>query len=175
MDLINKIQALLFLSGDPIDIKELESFFNIDNEKIIEKLNTLKHQLKDSGLEIKIFDEKKVQMTTNAKYGETIHKFFYPDAKPKKLTKAALETITIIAYKQPITKSEIEAIRGVNVEKVLTTLEERDLIEICGKKNTIGTPNLYRVTESFFDYVGINNIEELPRYKEVKNGQHTVE
>ncbi len=175
MDLKNKIEVLLFVAGEALDIKELEKFFNIENAQIIEKLCEMQEEFSNRGLIIKIFDNKKVQLMSNPKYGETIHKFFHPEAKPKKLTKAALETITIIAYKQPITKAEIEAIRGVNVEKVLSTLEEKDLVEICGKKNTIGSPNLYKVTDSFFAYIGIKSIEELPHYEEVKNGQHATE
>lgn len=162
------------MSGEPIDIIELKKFFNIEEERLIEKLENLKEIKKNSGINIKIFDNGKIQMSTNPKYGETILNFFNPESKPKKLTKAALETITIIAYKQPVTKGEIESIRGVNVEKVLATLEEKNLIEICGKKNTIGNPNLYRVTEDFLSYVGIDKIEDLPEYEGVKNGIDTV-
>lgn len=77
-----------------------------------------------------------------------------------------METLAIIAYKGPITKTEIEQIRGVNVEKTMTNLLEKNLIYISGKKKTIGTPNLYEVTEDFYSYLNINGKEELPGFEQ---------
>ncbi|NLK62248.1 MAG: SMC-Scp complex subunit ScpB [Fusobacteria bacterium] len=175
MQIINKIEVILFISGDAVDIKDLSDYFNMKNSEILKILYELKGEKKNSGIIIKIYDDTKVQMLTNPDYGKDIIDFFSQETKPKKLTKAALETVTIIAYKQPITKGEIEAIRGVNVEKVLTTLEEKNLIEICGKKHTIGTPNLYCVTDEFLNYIGITKICDLPSYEDVKNGTYKIE
>lgn len=172
MDLMNKIEAILFISGKPVSIKEIASSFGIDIEEIKKSVKEMERLKKESGLNIKIFEDDTIQMVTNPYYGKAVSDFFNPEAKPKKLTKAALETLAITAYNQPVTKAEIESIRGVNVEKVLTTLEEKNLIEICGKKNTIGTPNLYRVTDEFLSYFGIREVYELPEYKEVKDGKN---
>lgn len=171
IELMNKIEAILFISGKPVTLKEIAAVFNITAEEISRVLNEMEQMKKNSGLNIKIFDDGTVQMVTNPYYGKAVSDFFNPEAKPKKLTKAALETLAITAYNQPVTKSEIESIRGVNVEKVIATLEEKNLIEICGKKNTIGTPNLYRVTDEFLSYFGIETVEELPEYRAVQIGK----
>ncbi len=171
MELINKIEAILFISGKSVNIRDIALTFGMSFEEIKNAVIEMEKLKRDSGLNIKIFEDDTVQMITNPYYGKSVSEFFTPEAKPKKLTKAALETLAITAYNQPVTKGEIESIRGVNVEKVLATLEEKNLIEICGKKNTIGTPNLYRVTDEFLSYFGIKEVGELPEYKEVSIGK----
>lgn len=84
----------------------------------------------------------------------------------KKLTQAALETLSVIAYKQPVTKSEIEIIRGVNCDYTVQKLMERDLVELKGRSEEVGRPLLYGTTENFLDYFGMNSLEELPKLKE---------
>ena len=105
-------------------------------------------------------------LVSNPLYGEDVKRFFNPEMKIKKLTRSTMETLAIIAYKGPITKTEIEQIRGVNVEKTMTNLLEKNLIYISGKKKTIGTPNLYEVTEDFYSYLNINGKEELPGFEQ---------
>lgn len=162
----NKIEAILFLSGRPVEIKELQIFFNKTKNEILKILKELKEEKSTTGINIKINLEN-VEIITNPKYGEELAKFFNKKEKPKKLTTAALETLAIIAYNQPVTKLTMENIRGVKVDKTISTLEERELIRICGKKETIGNPNLYEVTEEFLSYMEINTLEELPKYNEV--------
>ena len=82
------------------------------------------------------------------------------------LSKAALEVLAIIAYKQPLTRIEVDAIRGVNSSGTMATLQAFDLIEVIGKKEVIGNPNLYATTNHFLDYIGINTLEELPEINE---------
>jgi len=89
--------------------------------------------------------------------------------KPAKLSKAALETLAIIAYKQPITKPEIEAIRGVTIDGVLKTLVERDLIRILGRKPEVGRPILYGTSRDFLEYFGFKDLSELPTLKEIES------
>ena len=89
-----------------------------------------------------------------------------PELKIKKLTKPTMETLAIIAYKGPVTKGEIEQIKGVSVEKTIANLLEKNLIYISGKKKAIGTPNLYEVTEDFYSYLNISEKSELPGYSQ---------
>ncbi|OQY09148.1 MAG: SMC-Scp complex subunit ScpB [Fusobacteriia bacterium 4572_132] len=166
MKLKNKIEAILFLSKNPIEIKEFELFFKKTKSEIHKILKELKEEKRNTGINIKL-NKETVEIITNPKYGEVLAKFFNKKEKPKKLTTAALETLAIIAYNQPVTKLTMENIRGVNVDKTLSTLEERDLIRVCGKKETIGSPNLYEVTEEFLSYMEIKAIDELPKYNEV--------
>lgn len=169
IEIAQNLEALLFMSGKPLEFEEVRKYFGISKDEMRNIIETLKAEKENSGINIKIYDNMEIQAVTNPKCGEAVMKYFNPDAKPKKLSKAALETIAIIAYNQPVTKGEIESIRGVNIEKVLTGLEERSFVKIVGKKTTIGTPNLYGITNEFKDYIGIKNIEELPDYEEVKN------
>ncbi len=170
MELKNKIEAILFLAEKPIEIKGLQMFFEKTKNEILKILKELKKEKLKTGINIKL-EKYNVEMITNPKCGEVILNFFNKKEKPKKLTKASLETLAIIAYNQPVTKLVIENIRGVKVDKTLSTLEERELIRVCGKKETIGSPNLYEVTEEFLSYMEINEINELPKYNEVKNGK----
>ena len=106
--------------------------------------------------------------STNPLYGEIINNYFEQETKPKKLSSASIETLSIIAYKQPITKSEIESIRGVSVDRIISNLEERKFVRNCGKQETGRRANLYEVTSKFLSYLGIKNVGELPDYNLLK-------
>lgn len=173
MDLINKLEAILFLFGEEIEVERLEKFFEVDRELMIESLGKLKAQKENTGINLKIKDGK-VSFITNPLYGEILFNFFNPKAKPKKLSKAALETLTIIAYRQPVSKPDIERIRGVNVDGIIGTLEEKELIECIGAQDGMGRAKKYIVTENFLKYLNIRNLEDLPNYKEVNNGRETT-
>ncbi|SHH06709.1 SMC-Scp complex subunit ScpB [Tepidibacter thalassicus] len=158
------IEAILFVFSDPISAKEIKDIINIDiNKKDIENiLEELKGEYKEEkrGMQIlKIQD--KYQMGTNKEYEEYIRKLFEPKKK-KSLTQATLETLTIIAYKQPITKVEIEEIRGVKCDKAISTLIEYNLIKEAGRLNRIGKPIIYKTTDEFLKLFGLEKIEELP-------------
>ena len=163
----NKIEAILFLGGEEIKIKELCKFFSISYENILKILYEFKGEKKHSGINIEISDET-VYLVSNPKYGEVISNFFEQEKRPRKLSSSALETLSIIAYNQPITKSEIELIRGVNVDNIVYNMEGKNFIKVCGKKETIGRPNLYKITDKFLGYLGIDSVDELPNYYEIK-------
>lgn len=170
MEIVYELEAILFLYGDELEIERLEKFFNISREEMIETLGKLKALKEKSGVNLKIKDGM-VSLVTNPEYGETLFNFFNPKPKPKKLSKAALETLTIIAYRQPVSKSEMEKIRGVKVDGVVSSLEEKDLIYVSGIKEGIGKAKLYSVTDNFLKYLKIKSLEELPNYSEVRNGR----
>lgn len=164
MKIKQDIEAIIFLSGDGVKIKDLAKFFSFSFVETMDILTEMKNEKFDTGINL-IFEDEKVCFVTNPNCGETVSNFFEPESKPKKISAAALETVSIIAYKQPVTKSEIEAIRGVSIERIVQTLEERKFIRVCGKKESIGRPNIYEVTENFLAYLGIKSVEELPNYK----------
>lgn len=166
-NLKEKIEAILFIGGEDIKIKDLSKFFKIPIDKLIPIIYELKGERKSSGINIEITDTH-IYLVSNPKYGGVINNFFEQEKKPKKLSGATLETLSIIAYNQPITKSEIESIRGVNVDSIIGNLESRNFVRICGKKETVGRPNLYEVTEKFLGYLGIDYVDELPNYQEIK-------
>ncbi len=163
--LSERVETLVFLSKDMLSIEELAKFFEVNNDEMKEIVLKLKEDRKETGINIKI-ENNIVSLVSNPLFGEDVKKFFNPEMKLKKLSKSTMETLAIIAYKGPITKGEIEKIRGVGVEKVMSNLLEKNLVYISGKKKSIGTPNLYEVTEDFYSYLNIKNKDELPGYEQ---------
>ena len=159
------VETIVFLSKEQLTIEELAKFYEVELSKMEEILLNLKEKRKTSGINVKI-ENGIIMLVSNPLYGEDVKRFFNPEMKIKKLTRSTMETLAIIAYKGPITKTEIEQIRGVNVEKTMTNLLEKNLVYISGKKKTIGTPNLYEVTEDFYSYLNINGKEELPGFEQ---------
>jgi segregation and condensation protein B len=164
-NLEDRVETIVFLSKEQLTIEELAKFYEVELSKMEEILSNLKEKRKTSGINVKI-ENGIIMLVSNPLYGEDVKRFFNPEMKIKKLTRSTMETLAIIAYKGPITKTEIEQIRGVNVEKTMTNLLEKNLVYISGKKKTIGTPNLYEVTEDFYSYLNINGKEELPGFEQ---------
>ena len=156
-----KLEAIIFLSKEMITIKELAQFYGMENFEMEEVLNNLREKRKNTGINLKI-ENGIVCLVSNPLFGSDVKRFFNPEMKLKKLSRSAMETLAIIAYKGPITKAEIEQIRSVGVDKTMSNLLERKLIYISGRKKTAGTPNLYEVTDDFYSYLNIRNREELP-------------
>ncbi len=163
--LLERLETIIFLSKDPLSVEELSKFFNIDCIEMKTSILKLKENRRETGINIKIENDF-VSLVSNPLFGEDVKNFFNPEMKLKKLSKSTMETLAIIAYKGPITKGEIEKIRGVGVEKVMSNLLEKNLIYISGKRKSIGTPNLYEVTEDFYSYLNIKNKDELPGYEQ---------
>lgn len=107
------------------------------------------------------------RFATRHEYAEWVRRLFDPGSRPR-LSQAALETLAIVAYKQPATRAELESIRGVNVDAVLGTLVDRDLVTIAGRAEGIGRPLLYRTTDHFLEYFGLPGLDALPRPEELE-------
>lgn len=162
------IEAVMFAYGDPIGIKELNTIINdeLSSKEIEIMLNDLinEYQEEERGLQI-IKLEDKYQMCTNTKYANFINKIVEPQKK-KSLSQATLETLTIIAYKQPITKLEIENIRGVKCDKAISTLCDNNLIVEAGRLEKIGRPIIYKTTDEFLKSLELEKLEDLPALDE---------
>lgn len=156
-----KVEAIIFLSKEMVTVKELAQFYRMENFEMEKILLSLKEKRKSTGINLKI-ENGIVNLVSNPLFGFDIKRFFNPEMKLKKLSRSTMETLAIIAYKGPITKTEIEQIRSVSVDKTMSNLLERKLIYISGRKKTAGTPNLYEVTEDFYSYLNICSREELP-------------
>ena len=156
--------------GNSID----EQQANIDEEKLQVIIDGLIDKYSSDNFS---FELRKIgggfQFLTKAPYHESISILLNLKEK-KRLSAAALETLSIIAYKQPITKSEIEQIRGVSADYSIHKLLEKDLIEIAGKRDSSGNPVLYEVSQTFLEYFGINSTSDLPQPKEVEPNTENV-
>ena len=172
------IEAMLFSTGSIVTIKDIMNAIEIgseDIEKIMQKMK-IKYDSKNSGIEL-IKVEDGYQLCTKKEYYEYIYPLFDNRTKPA-ISNAALETLSIIAYNPKITRSEIEAIRGVNSDGTIYKLLEYDLIEDAGKLDIPGRPMSYKVTKNFLKMFGISNLDELPelpRYKLDENEQIVIE
>ncbi|MDD7410442.1 MAG: SMC-Scp complex subunit ScpB [Fusobacterium gastrosuis] len=177
MSIKNQVEAIIFLGGDENKIKDLAKHFAISISDMLKILEELKDDRKDTGINVEV-DGDIVYLTTNPLFGDSINRYFEQEKKLKKLSAAAIETLSIIAYRQPITKAEIENIRGVSVDRIIYTLEERKFVRNCGRQESGRKANLYEVTDRFLAYLGIKNINELPDYyilKEKLNGRNETE
>jgi segregation and condensation protein B len=169
------IEALIFASEDSISASELiKAIKGIDGEEIqisssdiencVEELNS---KYEAENLSVKIIKiSNGFLFATKPEYAKYVG-YLSSEKSKRRLSQAALETLAIIAYKQPITKPEIESIRGVNSDYMLNTLLEKDLITISGRAETIGRPLLYITTNEFLKYFGLNNINDLPKPREI--------
>ena len=160
------LESLLFINERPIEVSELTQILEISRKEIEAELDllSLEYQKRASGICIvKIAGG--YQMCS-APDNEIWVKKMYQERTKQKLSIASLETLAVIAYKQPITRVEIEAVRGVNADGVVRKLSDFGLIKIAGKKDVIGKPFLYITTRKFLEYFGINSLKDLPKLEE---------
>ena len=163
------IESLLFISGEPMTIDSIKKITEIDKNKIDVLVKELisDYSHRNSGLLV-IEVAEGVQMVTNPASSPYIKKLI-STAVPTKLSQPSIETLSIIAYKQPIIKAEIEAIRGVNSDGVVKTLLERRMLKILGRKEVPGRPLMYGTTKDFLQYFGLKDLTELPTLKELSD------
>ena len=163
------IEALIFASDKPLSAKQIKDIVgDIDTRNIRKLINDLKQEYIDSERSFEITEVAGgFQFTTIPAYGRWLKKL-YNIRQSDYLTGPSLETLAIIAYKQPVTKADMEFIRGVSVDGVINNLLQKGFIKITGKKDVVGRPFLYGTTNSFLQYFGLNSIEELPALLEFK-------
>jgi len=164
----NIIEALLFASDTPITIQKLKEILELDSVRDIRKgIDDLKNHYSKTESAMTIIEVAGgFQIVSREDFASYVQKL-YKGRQASRLTQRALETLAIIAYKQPITKNEIENIRGVNVDGVVRTLLERNLVSIEGRQKAPGNPLLYGTTRYFLEYFGLNSLEALPKLKEI--------
>lgn len=172
------IEAMLFAAGREVSVKEIMNALELgaeDIDKIVLKMKS-EYEARNSGIEI-IKVDNSYQLCTKKEYYEYIYPLFDNRAKPN-ISNAALETLAIIAYNPNITRSQIEAIRGVSADGTVYKLLEFDLIEEAGRLDAPGRPTMYKVTSKFMKMFGISSLEELPdlpRYKLDENEQIVID
>ena len=175
------VEAIIFASEEPVSLNTLYKILikndynkkndnkNIDIFDLAENTdddNTLEHNFKPEDFLSIINISGGYQFATKSEYGELIQRLIKYKTK-RKLTQASLETLAIIAYKQPITKAEIEQIRGVSSGDVINSLIEKKFVDIVGRKDTIGRPLLFGTTPDFLKFFGLNSLQDLPELKEL--------
>lgn len=155
------IEAILFAAGRPVSEEELATILSVEKEHIRLLLAQMKDAMEEKGRGLTILEiAEGYQLCTKADYAESVAAL--AEIQPNRLSKAALETLSVIAFKQPITRAEIEQIRGVQVDRVLQNLLDKELIKELGRKEVIGRPILYGTTEVFLNCFGMTSLADLP-------------
>jgi segregation and condensation protein B len=183
MSLIRVIEALLFSAQKPLSTKEIvevlrraggedefspNEFAKVREAEVAAALEQLKIECIEQQRAFQLSEKAEGwQFATDPKYAQWVRELF-PTAKPARLTAPALETLAIIAYRQPITRADVEAVRGVNIDGVLQTLMERGLVKIAGRAEIPGRPLLYETTQFFLDHFGLRTLDELPNVEELR-------
>jgi segregation and condensation protein B len=183
MNLARVIEALLFSAQKPLSIRELTAaikgagaedelspneFARVTKAEIAAALEQLKIEYVQEQRAFQIIEKAEGwQLVTDPAFARWVRQLF-PAPKPARLTAPALETLAIIAYRQPITRADVEAVRGVTIDGVLQTLMERGLVKISGRAEVPGRPLLYETTQFFLDHFGLRTLDELPNVDELR-------
>jgi len=174
------LESLIFTANPSISYDDLKSSLEeslnilISDEDLSQRLDELKNKYASDSFSMEIMEVSGgFRFMTKGAYHHTIGTYLRQNTH-KKLTKSALETLAIIAYKQPITKTEIESIRGVNSDYTIQKLLEKDLVEISGRSNGPGKPLLYATSQKFMDYFGLKSIRDMPVLKDFEQLQEQI-
>ena len=162
--LSNQIESILFVSGKAVEEKFIKEKLNVSDKQFTEAISELLAKYSgDSGVHLLRFN-KKLQFATNPAYAKEVEAVLNP-IKEKELTNAMLETLAIIAYKQPVTRIEVEEIRGVDCTYSVQNLVHLGMVECVGRKESIGKPLLFATTDEFLKRFSISNVSDLPDYE----------
>lgn len=165
------IECLLFITNEPLSSERIAEIVDIDKMEVQIIINDLREEYDKSYRGFQLLEiAKGYSLVTRPEHAIYIERLYKPQLTT--LSKAALETLAIIAYRQPITRAEIELIRGVKADSAMSTLLERELIIDVGRKEGLGRPILYGTSDSFLKYFGLKNIKELPElniFSEIEN------
>ncbi len=183
MTLPRVIEALLFSAQRPLSLKEIadvirgagseddfspNEFAKVRETEVAAAIEELKVEYIEQQHAFQLAEKSEGwQLVTDPDYAGWVKNLF-PGPKPARLSAPALETLAIIAYRQPITRPDVEAVRGVTIEGVLQTLMERGLVKISGRAEIPGRPLLYQTTQFFLDHFGLKNLDELPNVEELR-------
>ncbi len=163
------LESMMFVWGEPLSVKDAAAVLEADRKEILELMEELKQEYEQEGRGVRLREVNEAfQFITYVDNEMFIEKLCRP-VKVKRLSQAALEVLAIIAYKQPVTRAEIDAIRGIKSERVIEGLMNRRFVEVCGKSDGIGRPNLYGTTDEFlkaFDFASLQDLPDIGEFSE---------
>lgn len=173
-ELSHIIEAILFVTGEPVDISEMCKALEVSQDDILNAIDKLDSDCSfhRRGICLKRFGTH-IQLSTRADYAPYVEKLLQPVQK-QSLSQAALETLAVIAYKQPVTKLEIEAVRGVKCDYSVQSLLNKGLIEQVGRKEVLGRPILYGTTDQFLSHFGLSSLDDLPKPPEKQDEEEPL-
>ncbi len=168
LELRRSLEALLFTSEKPLSPEELKEAFtdDVSVKEIREEIDALRQECEDQHRGFRVYEiAGGFQIASAIDFAEVLKRFYHSREK-KKMTPASLETLSVVAYRQPVTRADIEGVRGVNVDAAVKGLMEKGLIRIVGRKEVPGRPILYGTTREFLEHFGLKSLQELPPLSE---------
>ncbi len=163
------LESLMYIWGQPLDIKDAAEAAEVTNQEAKECFLELQQEYDQEGRGLMIRQiDNGFQFATRPEYADNIEKLCTP-VKTRKLSQAALEVLAIVAYKQPVTKSEIDSIRGIKCDRVIEGLMKKELVEEQGRSSGIGRPILYGTTKTFLQQFGFTSLKELPEIEDIED------
>ena len=174
-NLKGRIEAILFVAGEPVNRKDLAKALQVPESELKCVLNEMKdaYDYEQRGFLLKLFGNQ-VQLATRPLYAEDVVRLLQP-VQQQSLSQAAMETLAVVAYKQPVTRAEVEQIRGVKCDYSLQSLMTKGLIREAGRKDTIGRPILFATTDEFLSHFGISELGDLPPMPEAETAEEATD
>lgn len=168
------LECLLFVAGDAVPVLELQRVMDMTELELNPLLFEMQREMQAEGRGIQLsITEETVQLVSNRAYVKYVENLLQP-AQQKTFSQTLIETLAIIAYRQPVTRADIEAVRGVRCEYAVAQLQKLNMICIVGRKESVGRPVLYGTTDAFLRHFGIQLISELPNYEEYSKGEEPL-
>ena len=162
------IESMMFVWGEPLNIKDVADIFNVDKKEIYECCKELQQEYEQEGRGIVIREvNKSFQFVTRKENLDYIERLCTP-VRRRRLSQSALETLAIVAYKQPVTKGEIEAVRGIRCDRVIDGLMSKGLVAQVGRAETVGRPILYGTTDEFLKQFEFESLKDLPPIQDIE-------
>ena len=162
-ELAHVIEAILFVAGEPVNVKDMQRALDVTEDETRQAIDALDsdYSFHRRGITLKRFGEH-IQLSTRAEYAPYVERLLQPIQK-QSLSQSAMETLAVVAYRQPVTKLEIEAVRGVKCDYSVQSLVNKGLIEEVGRKEALGRPILYGTTDKFLSHFGLHSLDDLPK------------
>lgn len=162
--LYHKIECMLFVAGDPVAIAELARVLDLPTAKMRSQLAEMEHsyRLEGRGVQLLVTNDT-AQLVSNRDYIEEVKQLVNPD-ETKSVSQSLLETLAVIAYRQPVTRSDVERVRGVRCDYAVTQLQKLGLIVEVGRKDVVGHPTLFGTTDKFLRQFGLHAVDEMPNF-----------
>lgn len=172
---IGAIECILFISGDPVPVIQIQralGLTDLEMQSALQAMDEL-YRAEERGIQLYLTDES-AQLVSNPKYTEAVLTLLQP-VQSRSFSQSMLETLSIIAYRQPVTRADVEAVRGVRCEYAVSQLLKLGMIRELGRKDVIGRPMLFGTTDAFLRHFGLRSLNDLPRYEAYAEAQEGVE
>lgn len=162
--LYDRVECMLFVAGDPVPVTELARVLELPEQETRMLLMDMERDYREAGRGLwPLVTEETAQLVSNPDYVQDVEELLQPE-RTKSVSQSMLETLAIVAYRQPVTRADIEAVRGVRCEYAVTQLQKLGLIVQVGRRDTVGKPALFGTTDQFLRQFGLHSLEELPEF-----------